>query len=160
MELRIDAASAVPIYAQVVEQIRTLVALRALRPGDQLPSVRELATSLRINRNTAAKAYQLLESMGVLDTRAGQGTFVADGVTPWSEEERQRRLESSLERALVEAYHLEIPFDEIPAALDRVMKEFGPGGKTAARRSASDKIQDKETPMSKTSSAETTDRKK
>jgi len=124
VELRIDAASAVPIYAQVVEQVRTLVALRAIRPGDRLPSVRELATSLRINRNTAAKAYQLLESMGVLETRAGQGTFVADKVTPWSDEERQRRLESSLERALVEAYHLEIPFEEIPEALERVMKDF------------------------------------
>ena len=124
MELRIDAASAVPIYAQVVEQIRTLVALRAIRPGDQLPSVRELATSLRINRNTAAKAYQLLEQMGVLETRAGQGTFVADNVTPWSDEERRRRLESSLERALVEAYHLEIPFEEVSTALERVMQEF------------------------------------
>jgi DNA-binding transcriptional regulator YhcF (GntR family) len=124
VELRIDASSAVPLYAQVVEQIRTLVAMRALRQGDQLPSVRELATSLRINRNTAAKAYQLLESMGVLESRAGQGTFVADNVVPWSDDERQRRLENSLERALVEAYHLEIPFEEIPAVLERVMKEF------------------------------------
>jgi len=135
VELRIDAASAVPIYAQVVEQIRTLVALRALRPGDKLPSVRELATSLRINRNTAAKAYQLLESVGVLETRAGQGTFVADSVTPWSEAERQRRLESSLERALVEAYHLEIPFDEVPAVLERVMREFGTNKKATGGES-------------------------
>ena len=155
MELRIDAASAVPIYAQGVEQIRTLVALRALRPGDQLPSVRELATSLRINRNTAAKAYQLLESMGVLETRAGQGTFVADSVTPWSDAERQRRLESSLERALVEAYHLEIPFEEIPAVLERVMKDF------SASRSRSDSGAARSTTRdSKTSSEETTDRDK
>ena len=64
MELRIDPASAVPVYAQVVDQIRMLIALRALRPGDKLPSVRELAAQVRINRNTAAKAYQLLEAAG------------------------------------------------------------------------------------------------
>ena len=57
MELRIDAASAVPMYAQVVDQVRTLVALRALRPGDKLPSVRALAVQVRINRKTAAQAY-------------------------------------------------------------------------------------------------------
>jgi GntR family transcriptional regulator len=157
VELRIDAASAVPIYAQVVEQIRTLVALRALRPGDQLPSVREMATSLRINRNTAAKAYQLLETMGVLETRAGQGTFVADNVMPWSEEERQRRLENSLERALVEAYHLEIPFEEVPAVLERVMTEFNAGGKTSGDGAASNRTSGSKATDGMTSSQETTD---
>ena len=132
MELRIDAASAVPMYAQVVEQIRTLVALRALRPGDRLPSVRDLATELRINRNTAAKAYQLLESMRVLETRAGQGTFVADGVPPWSHDERLRRLEQSLNRALVEAYHLEIPFDEVQKILERLIRGYERGEASGA----------------------------
>lgn len=124
MELQIDPGSATPIYAQVVDRIRTLVALRALRPGDRLPSVRDLAASLRINRNTAAKAYQILETKGVLETRAGQGTFVADGVPPWSDEERVRRLEQSLRRALVEAYHLEIPFEKVPGILRRLIDEF------------------------------------
>ncbi len=127
MELRIDPASAVPIYAQVVEQIRTLVAVRALRPGDRLPSVRELAASVRINRNTAAKAYQILESRGVLEIRVGQGTFVADGVPPFSSDERLRRLEHSLSRALVEAYHLEIPFEQLPEILERLIREFTEG---------------------------------
>jgi GntR family transcriptional regulator len=163
VDLRIDASSAVPIYAQVVDQIRTLVAMRALRPGDQLPSVRELATSLRINRNTASKAYQLLETMGVLETRAGQGTFVAESVVPWSEEERQRRLESSLERALVEAYHLEIPFDEVPAVLERVMKEFdargsAPEGGAATLARAAAKATTVAASSAATTSSETTPR--
>ena len=127
MELRVDPASPVPMYAQVVEQIRTLVALRALRSGDRLPSVRELATQVRINRNTASKAYQLLESMGVLETRTGQGTFVADGVPPWSQDERLRRLEQSINRALVEAYHLEIPFDEVLKIMERLVSDFTRG---------------------------------
>ena len=127
MELRIDAASAVPMYAQVVEQVRTLVALRALRPGDKLPSVRELAAQVRINRNTAAKAYQLLEAMGVLETRAGQGTFVAEGVPPWSQDERLRRLKHCLNRALVEAFHLEIPFEEVVKITERLVRDFERG---------------------------------
>jgi len=127
MELRIDPALAVPVYAQVVEQVRTLIALRALRPGDKLPSVRELAAQVRINRNTAAKAYQLLEAAGVLETRAGQGTFVADGVPPWSRDERLRRFEHSINRALVEAYHLEIPFDEVLKITERLARGFERG---------------------------------
>jgi len=129
MELRIDPASAVPVYAQVVEQVRMLIALRALRPGDKLPSVRELAAQVRINRNTASKAYQLLEAAGVLETRAGQGTFVADGVPPWSRDERLRRLEQSINRALVEANHLGVPFDEVIKITQRLAQEFEAGDK-------------------------------
>jgi GntR family transcriptional regulator len=128
MDLRIDAANAVPIYAQVVEQIKALVATRALRAGDAVPSVRELASTLRINRNTAAKAYQILEAEGVLETRAGQGTFVGHEGPRWSRQERMSRLERSLDRSLVEAYHLEIPFDEVPAVLDRRIGNFGGRG--------------------------------
>ncbi len=124
MDLRIDAASAVPIYAQVVDQIKALVATRALRVGDPMPSVRELASTLRINRNTAAKAYQILEAEGVLETRAGQGSFVGQEGPRWSRQERMSRLERSLDRSLVEAYHLEIPFEDVPTVLDRRIGTF------------------------------------
>jgi GntR family transcriptional regulator len=124
MELQIDPASPVPIYAQVVEQIKALVATRALRSGDGVPSVRDLAASLRINRNTAAKAYQLLEAEGVLETRAGQGTFIGREGPRWSREERLHRLERSLDRSLVEACHLEIPFEEVSAVLGRRIESF------------------------------------
>lgn len=124
MDLRIDPASAVPIYVQVMEQVRALVASRALRPGDRLPSVRELAAGLRVNRNTAAKAYQLLESDGIIETRQGQGCFIADGVPRWSREERYRRLEAALDRLLVEARSLEIPFEEIPALIRKRERRF------------------------------------
>lgn len=113
-----------PLYAQVVDQVRSLVASRALRPGDQLPSVRDLASSLRVNRNTAAKAYQELERDGVIQTRQGQGCFVAGGAPRWSREERHRRLELTLDRALVEAHHLEIPLDEVPPILERRIRVF------------------------------------
>jgi len=124
VELQLDPASAVPIYAQIVEQIRALVATRAVRVGDRLPSVRDLASILRVNRNTAAKAYQALESDGVIETRAGQGCFVTEGGPRWSRAERYRRLEKSLDRALIEATHLEIPFEEVPGVLDHRIREF------------------------------------
>ena len=124
MELRLDAASTVPIYAQIVEQVRALVAARALRPGDQLPSVRDLAVSIRVNRNTASKAYQLLEAEGVVETRHGHGCFVANAVPKWTKDERLRRIERSIDRALVEAFHLEIPLEELPAILERRSRVF------------------------------------
>jgi GntR family transcriptional regulator len=124
VDLRIDAASAVPIYVQVMDQIRALVGSRALRSGDRLPSVRELASSLRVNRNTAAKAYQMLESDGLIETRQGQGCFIADGVPRWSREERYRRLDTSLDRVLVDASTMEIPFDEIPGQMKKRIRRF------------------------------------
>ena len=124
LHLRLDATSAVPLYAQIVDQVRALVASRALRRGDQLPSVRDLAASTQVNRNTAAKAYQILESEGVIETRQGHGCFVADAVPRWSKEERQRRIERSLDRTLVEAFHLEIPFEELVAIMERRARDF------------------------------------
>ena len=124
MDLQLDPASSVPIYAQIVDQVRALVATRAFRPGDKLPSVRELAASLRVNRNTAAKAYQALEADGIVETRAGQGCFVADGGPRWSRAERYRRIDLSIDRTLVEAHHLEIPLQEVPGIVDRRIKKF------------------------------------
>jgi len=124
MDLQLDPASPVPIYAQIVDQVRALVATRAFRPGDKLPSVRELAASLRVNRNTAAKAYQALEADGIVETRAGQGCFIADGGPRWSRAERYRRIDLSVDRTLVEAHHLEIPLQEVPDIVDRRIKKF------------------------------------
>lgn len=124
MELRLDPASAVPLYAQVVEQIRALVASRAYRPGDRLPSVRELAASLRLNRNTVAKAYQALEIGGVIETRAGQGCFVANGSPRWTHQERMRRLHAALDRAVVEARHMEIPLEDLSRVLSERISAF------------------------------------
>ncbi|HXI03630.1 MAG TPA: GntR family transcriptional regulator [Candidatus Saccharimonadales bacterium] len=134
MELKLDPASSVPIYAQVVDQVRALVASRALRAGDQLPSVRELAASLRVNRNTAAKAYQMLESDGVIETRQGQGCFIAEGVPRWSRSERYRRIESILDRALVEASHLGIPFNELPGLVEKRVQAFESRSAKPARK--------------------------
>jgi GntR family transcriptional regulator len=74
----INPRSAIPIYVQVTEQIRQRVAAGVLVPGDQLPSVRELASHLLINPNTAVRIYRDLEREGLLEFRRGQGTFVSE----------------------------------------------------------------------------------
>lgn len=130
MDLRIDARSPVPIYAQIVDGIRTLVARRALRTGEQVPSVRELAARLRVNRNTAAKAYQMLEHEGYLETRVGQGTFVAKVTPLWSTDAVRERLVQRVDALLMEALHLGVSFDDLPELLAARARRFAPTAST------------------------------
>ena len=79
MFLKLDPGSGVPIYRQIMDGVRYSVAGGTLATGDRLPSVRDLATSLGVNPTTIQKAYGELEHLGVIETRRGQGTFVAEG---------------------------------------------------------------------------------
>jgi GntR family transcriptional regulator len=76
IEFRLDAASGVPTYLQLVQQVEHALRLGYLKPGDQLPKVRDVVSSLAINPNTVLKAYRDLESKGLITGRPGQGTFV------------------------------------------------------------------------------------
>jgi GntR family transcriptional regulator len=114
MRLQIDSESKVPIYVQIEEQIRALIAAGQLRPGEQLPTIRELAADLRVNYNTVAHAYLELDRDGVISTQRGRGTFVA-GV-PDKEQmarKRQRKLHAVVRSALDEAQRLGYEADEI-----------------------------------------------
>ena len=99
----IDVKSAVPIYVQVAEQIRQRIAAGVLVPGEQLPTVRALATHLLINPNTVARVYRDLEREGLLDMRRGSGTFVASTATALALTDRQRVLREQLEEIVVQA---------------------------------------------------------
>lgn len=90
--LRIDPSSATPIWSQIEDGLRRLVAAGALKPGAAVPSVRDLAKDLRINPATVAKAYQRLTDAGVLTVRRGDGTYVADAPPAMSRAERSRIL--------------------------------------------------------------------
>jgi len=96
--LSIDPTLPTPIWAQVEDAVRRLVATGGLEPGSAVPSVRELARELRINPNTAAKAYQRLAEAGVLETRRGEGTFVARRPPTLSPSVRSRLLKDGAER--------------------------------------------------------------
>src|SRR5437867_8386351 len=119
MTIDLDTASPVPIYIQIVEQVRRLIALGALRSGDRLPTVRELAVQCRINRNTAGRAIQELEREGIVRTRVGQGTFVADVTPEIDPTERDSILDSYIDRLLVEARSLGLPLEQLPSRLWR-----------------------------------------
>jgi GntR family transcriptional regulator len=78
IHLRLDPRSAMPVYAQLIRQVRSAVLRGVLVPGDRLPAAREVVSSLAINPNTVLKAYSQLEHEGVVCSRAGQGTFIAE----------------------------------------------------------------------------------
>jgi GntR family transcriptional regulator len=92
----VEPKAAVPIYRQIIDQIRRRVAAGLLSPGDQLPSVRELAAHLLVNPNTAAKVYRDLERDGLLETRRGQGTFVSAGAESLAAADRRRLIAEQL----------------------------------------------------------------
>jgi GntR family transcriptional regulator len=76
LDLKLDFRAGLPIYIQVVEQIRRMLASGELKPGDQLPTVRQMATDLRVNFNTIARAYRLLDEAGLISTQQGRGTYI------------------------------------------------------------------------------------
>jgi len=80
--LALDFRSGVPIYTQIVEQVEARVMSGALRPGDQLPTVRQLASELRVNFNTVARAYRILDEAGLISTQQGRGTYILEQPSP------------------------------------------------------------------------------
>lgn len=91
MEIELDFRSGVPLYVQIMDQIKHQVASGGLRPNDQLPTVRQLATDLRINFNTVARAYRQLDEEGLISTQQGRGTYLLE--LPTGEESEQLRQE-------------------------------------------------------------------
>ena len=94
MKFYIDPASGVPFYRQIIDQIKYAIARSGLKPGNQLPTVRQLAVDLAINPNTVSKAYSQLEILGILETQQGSGTFISKQEVKVSELERQEKLDT------------------------------------------------------------------
>ncbi len=78
IDLQLDLRSRTPIYAQIVEQIQALLNGGKLQPGDQLPTIRELASQLGVNFNTVARAYHILDESGIISTQHGRGSYILD----------------------------------------------------------------------------------
>jgi GntR family transcriptional regulator len=106
-----------PIYLQVVEQVKHAVASGALAAGERIPSVRDLALQLRVNPNTVAKAYQELQRQGVVETRRGSGVYVGETTPELTERHKEELVGRLLDRALVEAHHLGLTDDEVQSLL-------------------------------------------
>ncbi len=92
VEFKLDLKSGVPFHRQIVDQIRYGIASDRLMPGEQLPTVRELAVNLQVNPNTVRKSYSELEILGILDTQQGTGTFVSHRQVEIGEAEKKRML--------------------------------------------------------------------
>jgi GntR family transcriptional regulator len=90
--LQLDLHTGVPVYRQIIDQVRGAMAARTLAAGDQLPTVRQLAVDLAINPNTVMRAYRELELGGLIETHQGTGTFIANKKPETNDAERERRL--------------------------------------------------------------------
>src|SRR5262245_58151952 len=119
MLFQVDFKSGKPVYLQLVDQIRYAAAAGVLRPGEALPSIRPLAEELRVNRNTIAKAYTELESQGVIETIPGKGCFLSANQSPLRKEVRRKLLIEEIDRAIVQAHHLQVP----PAEFVELVRE-------------------------------------
>src|SRR6516164_295892 len=124
MTLQVDTASRLPIYQQLVLQIREGIARGDVQPGEQLDSVRQVASDLAINPNTVARAYTELEREGLLVSRPGRGIYVAQPRNDLTQAARDRRLMEQLDRWLTEAVHLGYSADEVLRLVARRVREF------------------------------------
>ena len=122
MEISIDQKSGVPLYRQIIESVKFGIARGDLAPGDQLPTVRQLAVDLQVNPNTVIRAYREMEIEGVLDTQQGSGTFVSDHRPEVDALERRRMLDQILTELLARAFGYGFTLDEVFEGL-RLRKE-------------------------------------
>ena len=123
----IDPRDATPIYAQLERGLRAAIAAGRLRPGDQLPTVRQLAVELKVNANTVARVYTDLERAGILETRRGVGSFVsATPAQAHPPREHDRRLRAFVTRVLGDAARAGLTVDEVVTGLHT----YGQGGQS------------------------------
>jgi len=108
MLFQLNFKSGKAVYLQLVDQVKAAAASGRLQAGAALPGIRPLAEELRVNRNTVAKAYAELEGEGVIETVAGKGCFVRANHSPYKKEVRLKLLAETLDRAVIQAHHLQI----------------------------------------------------
>ena len=119
IEFKLDIKSGVPFYRQIVDQIRYGIASQRLLPGEQLPTVRELAVQLEINPNTVRKAYSELEILSVLNTQQGTGTFVADDEIEITDFEKERMLGQICDELIARGQQYNLTLREIYEHIQR-----------------------------------------
>ena len=119
IEFKLDIKSGVPFYRQIVDQIRYGIASGHLLPGEQLPTVRDLAVRLEINPNTIRKAYSELEILGILDTQQGTGTFISHKEIEITDSERDRMLGQICDELIARGQQYNLTLKEIFENLQR-----------------------------------------
>jgi GntR family transcriptional regulator len=123
--LQIDFRSGLPIYIQIVNQVQTQIAGGILKPGDQLPTVRALAEELRVNFNTVARAYRMLDEARIISTQQGRGTYITEIPPPKvTEKLRKEALEALTQRYISEAMRLDFSKEEIGETIKDQLKAW------------------------------------
>ena len=122
-QLHLDLHTGVPVYRQIVDQVRGAIAAGSLRAGDQLPTVRQLAVDLEINPNTVVRAYRELEYGGLLETHQGTGTFISDQKIARPQDERQKQLEQIVSDTIARAGAAGFTVQEVSDQLRLVLRK-------------------------------------
>ena len=113
MQIHISPTDGVPIYLQIVNQIKYLVAAGRLAAGEELPPIRSLAEQLTINPNTVARAYRELELAGIVNKKRTTGTYVSDARSPLARRQRLRIIAERIDALLAEARQMDVSIDEL-----------------------------------------------
>ncbi len=127
MQIRISQDDGTPIYQQLINQIKLLVASGRLAADEQLPAVRKLAETLLINPNTVARAYRELESAGVVISKRGSGVFVSSAGSPLSRREKNRLLNERIDALLTEAVQLGFAIESVDSLVRQRSQQFRKG---------------------------------
>src|SRR5207247_5765921 len=117
MQIRISPDDGLPIYLQIVNQVKYLIASGRLTSGDEVPAIRVLAQQLLVNPNTVARAYLELEREGVVVKRHGSGTYVSEEGSPLARKERMKILTQRADALLAEAQHMDVNLEDVLALL-------------------------------------------
>ena len=133
MQIHISSDDGVPIYWQIVNQVKYLVASGRLSPGEELPPIRTLAERLLINPNTVARAYRELETAGVVTKRRTAGTYVSDAGSPLGREVRLEILTGRVDTLLAEARQMDVTTDAVVDLIRQRDAEMKPPGKKGAQ---------------------------
>jgi GntR family transcriptional regulator len=119
MQIHVSTKDGIPIYMQIVNQVKYMVASGRLSAGEKLPPVRKLAETLLINPNTVARAYRELEAVNVLTMRQGSGVFVADTGSPLARREQNRILKERVDMLLAEARQMNVPTVDVITLIEQ-----------------------------------------
>jgi GntR family transcriptional regulator len=118
MYLTIEHNSGVPVSAQIVAQVKYLVISGQLKPGERIPSVRALATDLKLNPTTVARIYRQLEAEEIICTQAGRGTFITQGRSSLTLAEKRRQIAARVRELVVESGRIDLGYDELRKLVD------------------------------------------
>ncbi len=124
MFLRLEPGSGIPIKRQIADQIRLLCASDGLKPGDRLPSVREMAQTLAVNQNTVLRVYEQLTAEGLLDRKHGDGTYVSQHLPRGGRDKQMTLLRAELQRVIHRATELGFTKPELKKLMDEIANQM------------------------------------